>query len=490
MLRPLLVSVRSSAAQSLTLEPGQAVELEADRELTVDIADIGRIRVRGGNRDLLARATAAEARWLAASGPVFARNGCTTIEALSELRRQVDSVLEEATELSRQADTARLRAEGLDQLEQRVVTEQANVHCHREAIAGYLNEDEPIEELVAGVDEAPGDERALDDDIDQLQSRIDDRQKLCDRMENQLAADGRDIDARREALAAAQSRFATASKDAGDWQGLLADADPTDTRLQLELTALESELQAIRTEATAEVDAARHTLERLTERQLGAEQALQDNETKLAAAGNELARLQGRTGPLQANVEGLDLDATRAARDAASAALAAMPPVDVAMDSEVVEAEAVRAEQLVRNLESDLRKAEGALEQMGGQYLEERREQVEETIRPSTVASARSISTMAPGCCCGKRSAQRRRPGARIWAMRLWSRSAAACNRSLTAATVTSPSVPNSTPRVSTSPAGSVASGLCPWVPRNRSRYCCGWPSGKPSRRSSSSMIS
>ena len=108
---------------------------------------------------------------------------------------------------------------------------------------------------------------------------------------------------------------------------------------------------------------------------------MHDKADALARTRTDLARLEGETGPLRVNAEGKDLDAARANRDAARNALAAIPAVDDGVELDVLAQDVERAERLVRTLESDLRKAEGALEQMGGQYLEEQRQQVDDAVK-------------------------------------------------------------------------------------------------------------
>ena len=200
-------------------------------------------------------------------------------------------------------------------------------------------------------------------------------------MDNDIEASARELDSRRRGLATESARLAEEAEQAGDWRGFLADADAEGARLDEGLRAVEAELQAIRVQATAEVAAARQALDGLAKREASEQQALHDKANALAQTRTDLARLEGQTGPLRVNAEGKDLDAARASRDAARDALAAIPAVDDVVELDVIAQDVERAEGLVRSLESDLRKAEGALEQMGGQYLEEQRQQVDDAVK-------------------------------------------------------------------------------------------------------------
>ena len=149
-------------------------------------------------------------------------------------------------------------------------------------------------------------------------------------------------------------------------------------RLERELAAVDAELKALRTEAADEVEEARAILEGLTETQTEQQRAHEDAESALGEARTELARLEGETPLLREGAAGLDLDALRAAHDAAREALDALPPVEDGTDADALRQKADSADRSVGDLESELRKAEGALEQTGGQHLDEQREQAQE----------------------------------------------------------------------------------------------------------------
>ena len=366
-------------ARSLRLAPGETVELEADQDLAVEVANLIAIRVRGGGRDLLSAAQEAEGRWHAAARPVFGRTGATTLDELAALRKRAHDLTEEAAELAGQAQAARLHAEGVDQLEQRVLTETANCKRLRGVVAEFANEGETVAELIATVQSPGGNDTALAARIESLGEQVRERERLCDRMDNEIETSTRELETGQESLTAESARLAEQAKSFGDWRAFLADADAEAARFAEELGAVEAELDAIRTEATAEVEAARRALDGLTQQEHAERLALDDNANALTQTRTDLARLEGETGPLRRDAEGKDLAAARARRDAARDALAGIPLADGVGDVAQLEQDLDRADRLVRTLEDDLRKAEGALEQVGGQYLEEQRQQVVDT---------------------------------------------------------------------------------------------------------------
>ena len=183
--------------RTLTQEIGTPTEFEAERELAIELPGVATLRVRGGGRDLVDEAADAEARWNAASGPVFARTGCSSLDELVALRQRAEGLRSEADELAREAEAAGLRAEGRQ--------------CHR-ATAGHWRgrsasstpvisrntwkSGQTVEDLVATSDAAL-DEDALGSKIEALQASLQKRRSLSERMAVQVEGDVRELEDRR-----------------------------------------------------------------------------------------------------------------------------------------------------------------------------------------------------------------------------------------------------------------------------------------------------
>ena len=171
------VSIDGQSRQ-VRIDAGEPAALEAKRELRLDLAGIGVVHVRGGGRDLLREAAAAEERWNGAAEPVLARAGCATLPALEALRARADALLETVSGLERQAEQERARAENLDELERRAVGAKADVEQRRAALAELLDDGESVEEHVNGLDEQPRDETSLEQGIARLEARAREREGL------------------------------------------------------------------------------------------------------------------------------------------------------------------------------------------------------------------------------------------------------------------------------------------------------------------------
>ena len=252
--------------RTLTPQPGTPVELEATRELAVELPGVATLRVRGGGRDLKEQADAAEARWQAASGPVFGRTGCSSLEELVAQRRRAEDLRSQADELMREAEADALRAEGRNVIEQRLATARAERDKYAGDLGEYLEAGQTVDELAATFDD-PLDEAALGTEIDSLQAGLHERRSLSEQMGVRIEGDERALAGERARLKEQEAQFAERSAALEDWQAVLESAGEERGRLERELAAVDAELKALRTEAADEVEEARAILEGLTETQ-------------------------------------------------------------------------------------------------------------------------------------------------------------------------------------------------------------------------------
>lgn len=366
--------------RTLMPDAGTPTEFEAERELAIELPGVATLRVRGGGRDLVDEAADAEAQWKIASGPVFARTGCSSLDELIALRQRAAGLRFQANELSREVEAAGLRAEGLNVVEQRLATARAERDRHARDLAKHVGEGQKVEDLVATFDAAL-DEGALGNEIEALQEGLQKRRSLSERMAVQVEGDVRELDDKRGHREEQEAQFAERSAALEDWETVLERAEEEQRRLDRELAAIEAELRELRTEAADEVEEARSTLDGVAEMQTRQQAALEEADGALSKAQTELARLEGETPILVENAKGLELDALRTVRDEAREALEALPTLGPeGTDTAAIREEADVADRTIRELETELGRAEGALEQTGGQQLDEQREQAREAV--------------------------------------------------------------------------------------------------------------
>ena len=363
------------------IDAGRTVELEARRDLELELPGVGVFRVRGGGRDLARAAQTAEQRWREASQALFARTGCTSVAELDELRQRAADRLESAQELEKTASDHRIRAEGINQAERDVVAARAQRDRHRDVVAEYLEEGSAVADYIAELGEQPREESAIEADIAAREAKVRELQGLSRDL-------GRDVDAEEVEVArldreCAALREKIGAVDAGELQRRVAGGEAERAELERRRQSVATELADIRAEATAEVAQARRTLAEREAEESAARVELDAGRERLAAAANRLARLEGEAEQLRLAVDAEDLESARTTRDECQSKLDALPVPDDedAVDPDALAHAAEVASACVRDLEAQLRRNEGALEQVGGQVIEEQAQQAEEAMR-------------------------------------------------------------------------------------------------------------
>ncbi|MDE0420521.1 MAG: hypothetical protein OXK76_06485 [Gammaproteobacteria bacterium] len=366
------------------LAAGETAEFEAERELRLAIPDIGSIHVRGGGRALLREAEDAEARWAQASHRTFARTGCTSVEELAELRQRVDNLLADATELESRASEARVRTEGMDALERQVIEANAETEERASAVRALLQDGESFNDRIDNWKMQVGTttESAVKARIQELDQEIRKTTERRDQWRDEASRDERQVAVKNAELKPLRTRVGGAS-DPADWPRRLADAKTAANAAGASVAEVENALQAIRQESSDEVAQARAALSDLEDRCQSARTELADAEGAVLEARDRLKGLEGEFKPLQEAAENEDLGKAEAARDEAQRAFNGLAPLpDEARDVDIDDLAdaATVAEHRADTLRSELDKAQGALEQVGGQYLEEQAAQVEDEV--------------------------------------------------------------------------------------------------------------
>lgn len=367
-------------AHGRALAAGETAEFEAERELRLTIPDIGSIHVRGGGRGLLREAEDAEARWVQASERTFARTGCKSVEDSAKLRQRVDDLLAEAATLDAQASEARVRTEGMDSLERQLIEVDAETEKRATAVKAFLQDGESFDECIRRTEAA--NESAIEARIEEINEEIRQRDERRNQWREEATRDERQLAVKNAELQPLRTRIGAESGPA-DWPCQLDDAERSADAAAASLAETETALQAIRQESTDEVAQARTALASLEDQCEAARTELTNTERALQGARDRLKGLEGESKPLLEAAANEDQDQAETALDAARQAVDALAPLpdearDIGID-DLADA-ATTAGRRADALRSELDKAEGALEQVGGQYLEEQAAQVEEEV--------------------------------------------------------------------------------------------------------------
>ena len=371
-------------ARGRALAAGETTEFEAERELRLTIPDIASIHVQGGGRALVREAEDAEARWTRASERTLARTRCKSVEELAELRQRVDKLLAETTQLATKASEARVRAEGMDSLERRRIEADAARKERAAAVRALLREGESFDERIDShkAEVATTTESAVKTRIQELDEEIRETTQRRHQWREEATRDEHQAAVKNAELKPLPIGIG-AESDPADWPRLLDVAKDRADAAAVSMTEVDDALRAVRQESTDEVAKARATLADLESQSEAAQAKLADAERALREARDRLKSLEGESKPLQDAARNEDLGQAEAACEAARRTankLAPLPEAARNTDIDDLAKAADAARRRAEELGSELARAEGALEQVGGQYLEEQAMQVDEEV--------------------------------------------------------------------------------------------------------------
>lgn len=371
-LRPLNIRVHKDGAPPDSALSEQVVEIEANTQVEVDIADVATVRVTGGRREAQQKAQALEDRWSNEVMPHLAAANVTDLDALDtkvaegrELDSNIQAKEAELVSLREQCDSLAESDQAL-----RAATERQRA-CH----------------------EALGD-AAPDTLVDDLRRLGTDPTAVLRKHREQAAAD---LDAARRTvtregtahtLAEERSRNSRAALDAAivacdaalqsfpqglagalsDARQALAAATEEQQTVSAELASLDRSIAAEHARIEAGVSDARTTAQAAHSRVEAAHQDL----TKAIAAH---ATQAGRLDELRRLRDAEDLPAAEGRlRTAIERQGAVTIPERVVTDVDVSGAQntLARARSDLATIEREVQKAQGALEQVGGAVARER----------------------------------------------------------------------------------------------------------------------
>jgi soluble P-type ATPase len=370
--RPVEVRVQKDGLASETTTSGELVEFEANSAVDIGIGDVAQVRIRGGRRDAQDIVHNLEKRWDAEVAPHLAASGVTDLDGLS-------AKLEETQALEAQM---KVKDSELESLRRQIapLTESA------ESLPDALKRLEASQTALGSVSLASlaSDLAALGSDPSiELRSR---RQKLAAALEVARAATAKtatDLTLVEERSRAAKASFdaAIVARDAelakfsgslptelAAAQAAVADSAREQATVAAEMEALERTIadQAARIEVA--VRGARASV-------TAAQAQLELAEAARTTALKEHAAEGGRLETLRKQRESLDLQSAESKLGEALDRHGALPqPAELVTEADVIAARnaAAAAKADLERVVSDIHKAQGALEQVGGAVARER----------------------------------------------------------------------------------------------------------------------
>lgn len=379
-----LTSQVDGEERTASVHAGERKVFEAQRQVTFRIPAVGEIDVQGGSRDLVDTANDCLERWRASSRPVFEATRCESLAELEGLKERARTRLEQAQRIETQAAEARARAEGLEALEQDWRQASDELSRAETNLDGSLAEGTTIEAFLAEQGEEPSEsEEAVQAAIADLEREVDERKRSTSDLEARVSRDEGRLESLREELDAHERDLEREREGLGDESAVLEQSQRALSELQVQRSEVQRELDAVRGEATREVDDARNQCTAAEDILAKANRASEAAKQKSDEAQMTVARIEGELAIQRKAAEREDLEAARALTRQRAAALDDLPEPEIEVTQDRVKEMQRRVEQAqseVHALELRLRQAEGALEQVGGQYIEEHAAEAHEAL--------------------------------------------------------------------------------------------------------------
>ena len=359
--------------------------LEAAARLRLELEGVGRIDIAGGSRDARRHAARLRTEWRDATAALFERLQVGNLDEVLAKCRAGEETGAEADRLAGEAAQA-MREVGALAPDPAVVSELEREQRRLEhKVASDLGERDPeafVRRCAAGEETDPA---VLEERLDSLRRDRERRTAEAAALQQQVAREEGIVETRQRELDGQEVELeANRTALADSWEPVLQ-------RAATELAALDDGDRDLRKQLTALQSDAGDELERARTALGIAEERLEDATSRSAACRRQVEETrQGRdrlAGEVEARtqlVASEDLAAAQARLDELQTAFAKLPAPEAPVD----ERDRRPAEETVRSLtaecsarQAELQQAEGALQQVGGHYLQEQLAQADEAVK-------------------------------------------------------------------------------------------------------------
>jgi hypothetical protein len=370
--RPIAIRAIKDGTALNHVTSGQALEVEANSEVDIDIGDVATVHIRGGRRDAQETVESLEARWSGEVTPHLAAANVADLEGLSTKIAEAHALDTNIEAKNAELHSLQAQIDALADSGQRLRAALERSNACRAALG-----DGPYETLAANIaalgaeprDKLREDRQQTASDFElarAVASRAETAQTLAqERARNAQSTLNAAVVARDAALAAFPDGLAAAFSTA---QAAQAAALAEQQKVAIELASLESTIRARNEQIQAAMQEARNVAEQ-ARGQVGAANA--DLTTAIRDHASQLGLLEG----LRRQWDSEDLAAAESRLQSATDRHDALPvPERIVTEAEISAAQAAEASARA-DLEATQREIErthGALEQVGGAVARER----------------------------------------------------------------------------------------------------------------------
>ena len=381
--KPLGVSVTadSTPPDDRSLESEEF--FEADARLRVDLVGIAQVEVTGGNPTLRQEAQNLRLGWDQEVLPLLEATGVNSFEQLVDAFERATEDLAEAKVLEMEAEKADSQARGAGDAKSRLEIAERSAQDAREQLVARLPAGRSIEHLLEEVG-STGDPEAIKRKRETLEQDIAKRRDLTPALRTQVARDESGHEsAKRELEAQLRDYEAAEGRLDGEHQHVHEKAQRTLDKITLDRSSLEIELEELVAGASATIDAAREQRTAAGKRVDQARKLLDEKKAVLAQSEAAVTRLAAQLEERQARAAEEDMKATELLVVEKEKEVEKLPRPDLALDEQALEAvrrHVKRAGNEARDLESEQSRREGALETVGGQYIQDKLDRAQESV--------------------------------------------------------------------------------------------------------------
>ena len=384
--RQIAARIRTDDAPTQDIVLTEPTSLDASYQLRLMLDEVFEIDIRGGSPEARQEAKDLRQRWHERTSQLFERLGVTELVDIRNKQRDRGERLEQAEVLEREAQSATANAEATTKVGSTVEVLDRKVVQLEQCMVTPLSAERDLDEVMKPYTSAGEvDEAALEKQLKSLQASLDDRDTQVRALEQQLAKNNGILETKKQELVPQERELREASDALG--QPFLEMLEQTEKELEVlgaEREQKQQELNSLERDLTSEVEQARSNLEQASAALRSAELRTKDVTTEAEDAQRDLDKLTGEVSTRQELADREDLQAALAALAELESRLDTLPKPE----TDVTDAQRPEADGLVREakgqrdeLQSELQKAEGALQQVGGHYIQEKLEQADEAVQ-------------------------------------------------------------------------------------------------------------
>ncbi len=353
--------------------------LDAKGRATVTIGDLARVTITAGAAELRAEADALSERRLQEVVPVLAQHQVGSLDELEALVAKNESTRAAIAEAQSNANRLRELAEGKASQLARI----PDLERERDALEREL-ESAPTEEVDALL------EKLGPKKPSERRSELTAQRTAAEATKADAETAVREAETKeavlKERLEATDRELASLSLPEPDrgWLAFIGELEAKKTAIATQKTQIEVELASLVEAQSSEIAAAEAAVASAQEALAQADTSAKERAQALSASRDRLNQLSGEVKAMEASVAELDLDGAKAHVDAMATALAATPaPPRIVTQDDIARSEEDlnRAQRELELLRDEVRKAEGALQTVGGQVVKEQQQTAEEALR-------------------------------------------------------------------------------------------------------------